>query len=77
MTMALSDLFGRAKDEDVGGFDENEAGDLALHVRQCTRRYRALDRKLDLVIRLIIVLLGLYVLNVPGGVKMMLALLGG
>jgi hypothetical protein len=75
--MALSDLFGRANDDDVGGFDENEAGDLALHVRQCTRRYRALDRKLDLVIRLIIVLLCLYILNVPGGLKMMLTFLGG
>jgi hypothetical protein len=75
--MALSEFFERAKDEDIGGFDENEAGDLALHVRQCTRRYRALDRKLDLVIRLMIVLLCLYVLNVPAGVRMMLTLLGG
>lgn len=75
--VSVSDLFGRVKDDDSGGFDESESADLGLHVRQCARRYRALDRKLDIVIRLILVLLCLYVLNVPGGLKLLLALVGG
>lgn len=67
-------LFSSSADEDVGGFDANEAKDLELHVRQCGRRFRALDRKLDVVIRLLIIFFIAMVVNVPGALKLMLAM---
>lgn len=73
--MSLSDLlFGRAESDDLGGFDANEGKDLELHVRQCGRRFRALDRKLDVVIRLLVIFFIAMVVNVPGALKLMLAM---
>lgn len=62
--MPLLDIIGvTAPTADPVTFDENEVKDLALHVRQCGRRYRALDAKLNIAIRLILVLCGLYAIN--------------
>lgn len=73
--MSISSIiFGSRQDDDVGGFDANEAKDLELHVRQCGRRFRALDRKLDVVIRLLIIFFIAVVVNVPGALKLMLAM---
>lgn len=66
--MALSDLISTSADDDIGGFDQNEADDLKLHVRQCARRYRALDKKLTLAIRLMLIIVALHLLtSIPGG----------
>lgn len=61
----LLDILGirTADDPDLGRFDENEVNDLPLHVRQCGRRFRALDKKLNTAIRLILVLCFLYAIN--------------
>lgn len=60
----LLDILGiKATDADLGAFDTDEASDLPLHVRQCGRRYRALDAKLNTAIRLILLLCGLYAVN--------------
>lgn len=73
--MSITDLlFGRAETEDIGSFDANEGKDLELHVRQCGRRFRALDRKLDVVIRLLVVFFIAMVVNVPGALKLLLAM---
>ena len=72
MSLITDIVFGggqKAGDED---FDKNEAGDLAFHVRQCTRRYREMDTKLNLAIRLILVLCLLYMINNAAAVKAML-----
>lgn len=73
--MSLSSLiFGASTEDDMGGFDVNEAKDLELHVRQCGRRFRALDRKLDVVIRLLVIFFIAMVVNVPGALKLLLAM---
>lgn len=71
--MALSEIFGRAKEDELSGFDQNEGDDLQLHVRQCARRYLALDRKLVLVVRMMMVLIALYIASVPGAVSALVA----
>lgn len=72
--MALWEILvgGGNRADDEGEFDKSEAGDLALHVRQCTRRYRDLDGKLNLAIRLIMVLCLMYLLNNVAAVKALL-----
>lgn len=68
--MALWEIIvGGHRADDEGEFDQNEAGDLAFHVRQCTRRYRDLDGKLNLAIRLILVLCLMYLLNNVASIK--------
>lgn len=62
--MALLDsLFRRESEDPLAAFDENEASDLSLHVRQCGRRYAALNSKLDYVTKLIFALCILYALS--------------
>ena len=62
--MAFLDVFlGRRLEDPEDEFDEQEATDLPLHIRQCGRRYRSLDAKLNLVVRLMLLLCGLYVFN--------------
>lgn len=71
--MALWEVIvGGHKSDDEGEFDQNEASDLALHVRQCTRRYRDLDGKLNLAIRLILCLCLMYLLNNVAAIKTLL-----
>lgn len=73
--MSLIDaIFGRENADPLGAFDEKEAEDLSLHIRQCGRRYRALNAKLDLVTRLVLLLCGLYVLNNIASVRTLLGL---
>ena len=57
----LEGLFGVAPPLDQ--YDEQEAEDLALHVRQCTRRYAALSRQQTLTIRLVMLVVALLILN--------------
>jgi hypothetical protein len=40
--MSLIDLF---RQDPLSMFDEDEGTDLALHVRQCNRRYKAMSSK--------------------------------
>lgn len=71
----LLDILGvRPMDDDLGRFDESEANDLALHVRQCGRRFRALDSKMNTAIRLILVLCALYALNNVTEIRHMIGL---
>lgn len=68
--MPLLDLvFKRSKDDPLAAFDENEADDLALHVRQCARRYASIVDKIStsnaLLWILIIVLILTRVIDVP------------
>lgn len=65
--MAFTDVFGTKESEDAGGFDENESEDLSLHVRQCGRRYRALDRKLTMTLRLVMLLVAINLLTSSSG----------
>ena len=59
--MNLSSIFGNGDDV----VDENEAKDLGLHVRQCERRYRALNSKLNLVILILL----MFALGAPEQIK--------
>jgi hypothetical protein len=43
------------KRDPLAQFDEREATDLGLHVRQCARRYGALSFKITIIIVLLIV----------------------
>lgn len=71
----LLDILGVGKpDADLGAFDADEADDLPLHVRQCGRRYRALDAKLNTAIRLILLLCILYAVNNLPAVKTLLGM---
>lgn len=57
-------------------FDENESKDLGMHVRQCGRRYRALDRKLNFLIKLVAIgFLIMYASNIPSVVKGLMTLI--
>jgi hypothetical protein len=60
--MALRDIF-RSSNDPLAEFDENEATDLSLHIRQCGRRYKAQNNKLDMITGLILVLCMLYALS--------------
>lgn len=71
--MALWEVIvGGNRADDEGEFDQSETADLALHVRQCTRRYRDLDGKLNLAIRLILCLCLMYLLNNVAAIKALL-----
>jgi hypothetical protein len=48
--MAFLDIFAASELDEP---DKDESDDLPLHVRQCSRRYKALDRKLTLLTRLV------------------------
>ena len=57
----LNGLFG--VEPALDAYDKEEVNDLALHVRQCTRRYSALSRQQTLTIRLVMLVIGLLLLN--------------
>lgn len=61
--MGIWDIIIGSKPDLDEDFDKSEQTDLALHVRQCTRRYRDLDQKINLAIRLILILCLMYLLN--------------
>ena len=64
--MALVELkFGNSQDKE---FDPAEAEDLKLHVRACQRRFLSLDRKLNMVLYIGVIIIILYVLSEPGSV---------
>jgi hypothetical protein len=60
--MSLVDFF--IKSDPLAQFDTNEATDLALHVRQCARRYGALSSKISIAIVLIAALLIIQALDI-------------
>ncbi len=60
--MALIEGF-FAKEDDLTAFDPDEAQDLPLHVRQCARRYGSLSRRIDILLKLALAILGLLILN--------------
>lgn len=75
--MTFLDSLRGSKHDELSQFDENEAEDLKLHVRQCARRYGALTGRLDMLIRLVIVVLVVLVLSNTLDLKsVMLKLLG-
>ena len=48
--MAFLDIIAQGKDRDpLDAFDEDEGTDLALHVRQCGRRYKALKSDMSIL----------------------------
>ena len=67
--MALIDIF-KGSDNKA---DPNEATDLALHVRQCERRYASLNWKLNLLL----FMAGIYALLSPEQLAKVIDLLAG
>lgn len=72
--MALSDILSRRENDSLGEFDENEAKDIALHVRQCGRRYKAMNDKLDTLTKLILFLCLMYALSNVAAMKALIGL---
>jgi hypothetical protein len=64
--MAITDILGFGREDDKGVFDQNEAADLDFHVRQCTKRYNALNLKLSRLLWVGYAIIALHLLGVQG-----------